>query len=198
MTIQVLQDDVDGLALVLCRTTFWTGTAELSGELLDCGLDVEQLGGLIFWPLDLELFRPASSRLLGLNPQGRAQAFEQSNSCVHASCGAGEGVINDTNQKTMEPLESSEDSPMLRRVAEESVDGTETFATALMEIEVGTIEGEAQVLTIGRVVEHPLAEAAHDGQAGAPFRHSVADVELLLPRQQFRAGLADVLAEATT
>ena len=104
-------------------------------------------------------------------------------------------VGHDGVERAAKPEDRTTDRPVVRGAAEEGICRPASDARALVEVEPGTVEGEAPIRAVGLVVQHPLGETSDDGQSVAAPGQLVASVALLLPAQERLAGRVDPLAE---
>ena len=69
----------------------------------------------------------------------------------------------------MQALQPREDAAVGARLAEPGFGGTTAAKAAEIEVEPRAVEGKPGVGAIVRIVEHPLGEGAHGGEAGVAF-----------------------------
>ena len=86
-------------------------------------------------------------------------------------------------------------SLVLGRPAQKGVDGPPSLAAAVVQIEVGAVEGQPQVVALGSVVEDPLGEGSDDSQAVVATGNDMVCFDLVLPRRHRVSASIDVLAE---
>lgn len=78
------------------------------------------------------------------------------------------------------------------RPPEEGVGGAARGVTALVEVEVRQVEGDALVVAVGMIVEDPLGHRPDGGEARLAVGEDMSLVTLGLPLAQALAGLGDV------
>jgi hypothetical protein len=88
------------------------------------------------------------------------------------------------------------DTLVLGQTAQEGVDGPPRLGAAVVQVEVGAVERKPDVVALGGVVEDPLGEGSHDGQAVVvAIGNGVVCFGLVLPSGHRVSAPIDVLAE---
>jgi hypothetical protein len=106
-----------------------------------------------------------------VEPQNVAKLIEQGASCFQLFGYPQEGRFRDNGVKG--PTKTSKyaaNGKIEVSSAKEIVNGTPDYTGAMIEIEVRSIEGEAEVIAIGRIVQDPLNKGPHDRKSRTPCR----------------------------
>src|SRR6059058_793632 len=157
MTIQVFQDQVDGLARVFGPPALGALPAQRSLEALERRSDL------------VELLRRG---VFLFEPENRAQTVKQIGAFGKSLQKQEERrlVLFKRAQHALESFQRFEDLGVGRRCAKESSEGGQEMQAAGGEIEPGKIEGKTQTASIRVIVQCPLRHAAHGDDALDAFR----------------------------
>ena len=153
VTIQMRQDQVDGLPRVFSGTSPRTLLSERSGEFADGGLDVVELAGGVLW---IDCGRDA----LVFELESGAKLVKQHAAFAKRRSDGGERrhVTFDWTKDPAQFWEGFADCSIGGRLAQECFEcGGELKATAI-KIQPGKVEGEAQPGAAGMIVQHPLGQ----------------------------------------
>src|SRR5438874_811584 len=157
MTIQVFQDQVDGLARVFGPPALGALPAQRSLEALERRSDL------------VELLRRG---VFLFEPENRAQTVKEIGAFGKSLQKQEERrlVLFKRAQHALESFQRFEDLGVGRRCAKESSEGGQETQAAGGEIEPGKIEGKTQTASIRVIVQCPLRHAAHGDDALDAFR----------------------------
>jgi hypothetical protein len=194
---KVAQDEVDGLAGVLGRAALGAALTQGDGQAVYGGLDILKLSeSLGVVGRSSRLFLTAAGGL-GRETKGGAQLLEEFRTACEDLGDASECLFAQGGcQDGSEAVEGLEDVGGGRRLAQVGVNRPARGGAATVEVEIGAVEREALVVTVGRVVENPLGQCPHAGEAGIAFGQTVTFLGRILPGREVRPSLLDAGAEA--
>jgi hypothetical protein len=128
----------------LRRTSPGTALSEAVDQVLDRLLDVAQLVEGLRRGNRLGREGLVAARGLGYQAQGVAQFVEQGGSAAHSAGHLREGdLADDRVEGIAKSKECSMDSPIPGRQTPESIDGGANLSAAVVEIQIGPVEGQA-------------------------------------------------------
>ena len=197
VTIQMRQDQVDGLARVFSGTSVRTLLSKRSGEFADGRSDVVELAGGVLridWGRAALVFKLESGSKL----VKQLAAFAKRNS----NGGERRQVTFDGTKDSAQFFEGFADFRIGGGLAQESFQcGGELKATAV-EIQPGKVEGKAQPGAVGMIVQHPLSQTPDSGDSARAVRDRVNTVrfgepegERIAPRTDGRSQTAALEAD---
>jgi len=168
VTIQMRQDQVDGLARVFSGTSVRTLLSERSGEFADGGSDVLELADGVPW-ID------SGRNVLVFKLESGSKLVKQLAAFAKRNCNGGESkhVPFDGTKDAAQFFERFADFGIGGRLAQECFQcGRELKATAV-EIQPGKVEGKAQPGAVGMIVQHPLSQTSDSGDSARAVRDQV-------------------------
>ena len=190
VTIQMRQDQVDGLPRVFSGASFRTLLSERSGQFADGGLDVVELADGVLW---IDSGRDA----LDFKLESGSKLVKQVAAFANGDSDGGERrhVRLDGTKDPPQFFEGFADFSIGGRLAPECFQcGGELKATAV-KIQPGKVEGKTQTGAVGVIVQNPLSETPDNGDAARAVRDRVNAIRLGQPQGERIAAGTDGLSQ---